>query len=89
MSRLRRLVVSDRFFFITCRLLPHRRVLAVLEFECMARVVRERREKHHDLNPVRGPRQACRGLVPQSGIERAGLYRECEHGGRKEEPQSL
>jgi hypothetical protein len=24
MSRLRRLVVSNRFFFITCRLLPHR-----------------------------------------------------------------
>jgi putative transposase len=49
MSRLRRLVLSDRFFFITCRLLPHRRVLGVSEFECLARVVRERREKHHFL----------------------------------------
>jgi putative transposase len=49
MSRLRRLVLFDRFFFITCRLLPHRRKLAQPEFECLARVVRERREKHHFL----------------------------------------
>jgi len=28
MSRLRRLVVSDRWFFVTCRVLPRRRILA-------------------------------------------------------------
>ncbi|MGD1105070.1 MAG: hypothetical protein ABSA59_23740 [Terriglobia bacterium] len=28
MSRLRRLVVSDRWFFITCRVLPRRRILS-------------------------------------------------------------
>jgi REP element-mobilizing transposase RayT len=49
MSRLRRLVLSDRFFFITCRLLAHRGRLEEPEFECLARVVRERREKHHFL----------------------------------------
>jgi REP element-mobilizing transposase RayT len=49
MSRLRRLVLSDRFFFITCRPLPHRGMLEEPEFECMARVLRERREKHHFL----------------------------------------
>ena len=49
MSRLRRLVLSDRFFFITCRLPPHRGRLEEPEFECLARVVRERREKHHFL----------------------------------------
>ena len=49
MSRLRRLVLSDRFFFITCRLLPHRGRLEEPEFECLARVIRERREKHHFL----------------------------------------
>src|SRR5208337_827583 len=42
MSRLRRLVLSDRFFFIACRLLPHRGRLQEPEFECLARVVRER-----------------------------------------------
>ncbi len=46
MSRMRRLVLSDRFFFITCRLLPDRRRLKEPEFECLARVVRERRGKH-------------------------------------------
>jgi len=49
MSRLRRLVLFDRFFFITCRLLPHRRTIEESEFECLAGVVRERREKHHFL----------------------------------------
>ena len=46
MSRLRRLVVSDRFFFITGRMLRNRRILDDSEFECLARVVRARREKH-------------------------------------------
>ncbi len=49
MSRLRRLVVSDRFFFVTCRLLPHPGKLQGSEFERLARVVRERREKYHFL----------------------------------------
>ena len=49
MARLRRLVLSDRFFFITCRVLPHRGRLEEPEFECLARVLRERREKHHFL----------------------------------------
>ena len=45
MSRLRRLVVSDRWFFVTCRVLP-RRHLSDLEFACLAQVIRKRREKH-------------------------------------------
>ena len=46
MSRLRRLVVSDRWFFISCRLLPRRRMLSELEFSGLARVIDERRQKH-------------------------------------------
>ncbi len=46
MSRLHRLVLSDRFFFITCRLLPPRRLLVETEFECQAGVVAERRVEH-------------------------------------------
>lgn len=46
MSRLRRLVLSDRFFFITCRVLRSREVLTEPEFACLARVIRERRLKH-------------------------------------------
>jgi putative transposase len=46
MSRLRRLVVSDRWFFVTCRVLPGRRHLADSEFASLAQVVRERREEH-------------------------------------------
>src|SRR5579862_8599767 len=46
MSRLRRLVLSDLYFFITGRVIPYRRMLDESEFECLARVVRERRRKH-------------------------------------------
>ena len=46
MSRLRRLVLSDRFFFITCRVLRRRETLGEAEFQYLARVVRERREQH-------------------------------------------
>ena len=60
MSRLRSLVLSDRDpsaaaqdgkrksnrFFIAGRVLPHRRKFDEAEFECLARVVRERRKKH-------------------------------------------
>src|SRR5437773_394479 len=52
MSRLRRLVLSDRFFLFTCRLPRHRRPLEEPERECWARVVSERREKHHFLLPA-------------------------------------
>jgi REP element-mobilizing transposase RayT len=46
MSRLRRLVVSDRWFFVTCRVLPRRGTLSESEFGCLARVIHERREEH-------------------------------------------
>jgi len=45
-SRLRRLVLSDRFFFVTCRLLPPRRLLGEAEFGCHARVIAQRRAEH-------------------------------------------
>ena len=45
-SRLRRLVLSDRFFFITCRVHGLRRNLSESEFCCLAEVVRERRKIH-------------------------------------------
>jgi putative transposase len=44
--RLRRLVLSHLYFFITCRLLPPRRLLAEADFECHARVIAERRTEH-------------------------------------------
>jgi REP element-mobilizing transposase RayT len=43
MSRLRRLVVSDRWFFITCRVLPRRRILSDSELATLAEVIDERR----------------------------------------------
>jgi hypothetical protein len=43
MSRLRCLVVSDRWFFITCRVLPRRRILSDSEFATLAEVIDERR----------------------------------------------
>ena len=46
MSRLRRLVVSDRWFFITCRLLPRRRILSDSEFATLAKVIDQRRAEH-------------------------------------------
>lgn len=46
MSRLRRLVVSDRWFFISCRVLPRRRTLSESEFACLARVIDQRRAEH-------------------------------------------
>jgi hypothetical protein len=45
MSRLRRLVLSDHGFFITCRVLPWRGVLCDSEFTRLARVLDERRRK--------------------------------------------
>jgi len=49
MSRLRRLVVSDRWFFITCRLLPRRLILSPSEFAVLAQVIQERRAEHRFL----------------------------------------
>ena len=49
MSRLRRLVLSDRFFFVTCRLLPRRARLGEAEFEQLAGVIGERRDEHRFL----------------------------------------
>ena len=45
MSRLRRLVLSDRFFFVTRRLLPRRRILSESEFICLARPIHRRRAR--------------------------------------------
>ena len=54
MSRLRRLVVSDAWFFISCRLLPRRRILTPEEFALLAQVIHERRAEHRFLfNPVK------------------------------------
>ena len=46
MSRLPRMVVSDRFFFISCRILPGRGILSASEFACLAQAIHERREEH-------------------------------------------
>ena len=46
MSRLRRFMVSDAWFFITSRLLPKRRVLTRGEFAMLAQVIHERRAEH-------------------------------------------
>jgi putative transposase len=43
MSRLRRLVLCDRYFFVTCRVHVSRRDLNQLELATLARAVRERR----------------------------------------------
>jgi putative transposase len=41
-SRLRCLVLSDRFFFVTCRLSRKRRILSKGELDCLAEVIAER-----------------------------------------------
>ena len=46
MSRLRRLVLSDRFFFLSCRVLPTRQNLSESEFAIPTQVIRERRKQH-------------------------------------------
>ena len=46
MSRLRRLVLPDRFFFLSCHILPARQELTEREFAVLARVLRERRKEH-------------------------------------------
>jgi REP element-mobilizing transposase RayT len=49
MSRLRRLVLSDRWSFTTCRLLSARRIVTGPEFAPLALVIQERREEHRFL----------------------------------------
>ncbi|MGH9328159.1 MAG: REP-associated tyrosine transposase [Terriglobia bacterium] len=46
MSRLRRLVLWDRYFFVTCNRLRARNRLEEVDFEILARVLRARREAH-------------------------------------------
>ena len=46
MSRLRRLALSDRYFFVTCNLLRTRGVLNEDDFETLARVIEAPREEH-------------------------------------------
>lgn len=46
MSRLRRLVLSDRFFFVTCNVLRGRRFLSEMELGLLARLIASRRSKH-------------------------------------------
>jgi len=46
MSRLRRLVLSDRYFFVTCNLLRTRNPLKEDDFGTLARVVNARRREH-------------------------------------------
>ena len=52
MSRLRRLVLSGRYFFVTCNLLRTRAVLSEDDFEIRARVIEARREEHGFLLPA-------------------------------------
>ena len=52
MSRLRRLVVSNRFFFTSCRLLPRRGTPSEAEIDLLARVIGERRQKYDFLLPA-------------------------------------
>jgi hypothetical protein len=49
MSRLRRLVLSDCWFFITCRVLPRRRHLSDSELATLTQVIAERRAEHRFL----------------------------------------
>jgi putative transposase len=46
MSRLRRLVLADRYFFVACNLLRTRAVLNEDDFEILARVMQARRAEH-------------------------------------------
>jgi putative transposase len=46
MSRLRRLVLSDRYFFVTCNLLPSRHALGERDFELLASSLVRMRAKH-------------------------------------------
>ena len=62
-SRPRRLVVSDRWFFITGRLLRRRRILSLPEFVTMARAIAERHAEHGFL-------LTAWGFLPEHGTPR-------------------
>ena len=49
MSRLRRLVFSDRYFFVTCKVLPQRERLCEDEFALLAGSIQSRRTEHRFL----------------------------------------
>jgi hypothetical protein len=49
MSRLRRPVLSDRWFLITCRVSPRGRHLSDSDFATLAQVIAERRTEHRFL----------------------------------------
>jgi len=49
MSRLRRLVLSDRYFFVTCKVSPERERLSEAEFALLAGSIQSRRRQHHFL----------------------------------------
>jgi hypothetical protein len=55
MSRLRRLVLSDRYFFVTCNLLRTRAVLSEDDFEVLARVMQARCQPPLGFDRVRIP----------------------------------
>src|SRR5579863_916824 len=46
MSRLLRLVLSDRFFFLSSRVILTRQILTESGFHILAQVMRERRKRH-------------------------------------------
>ncbi len=46
MSRLRRLVLSDRWFFLTCNLSSGRLPLSAADFACLAGTIKSRRRTH-------------------------------------------
>jgi len=49
MSRLRRLVLCDRYFFVTCKVLPQREWLSEADFALLTDSVQSRRTQHHFL----------------------------------------
>jgi hypothetical protein len=54
MSGLRRLVLSDRFFFLSCRVLPTRQNLSESEFTLLAQVTGYREQEGNGEWPERG-----------------------------------
>jgi hypothetical protein len=46
MSRLRRLILADRYFFVTCNLLRTRHPFDAEDFEILAGVIEARRAQH-------------------------------------------
>jgi len=92
MSRLRRLVLSNRFFFLSCRVLPTRQNLSEFEFAILAQVLLERRRQHGFLltawvfvfEPGRGGPGAAAGRLEM--VERARLHGNRTGAGRSGQP---